>query len=343
MNVHPSKIEVRFRDGRAVHQAVRRALEQVLAAPRAGLLNAAPVQPSASAGASLADSFQGSTPETPAHSTQMRLGLATQAAPWGYGASPQAAPSSRMGASGAGRHASDVAALWPGPAAPAHQPQPPIVELSVHPYATSPPHLEPDADTDWPLGQALAQLHGVYILAQNRHGLVLVDMHAAHERIVYERLKGQWDSAAATLPSQPLLIPATFAATALELATAEAQQEALLRLGLELTPFSRQTLAVRAVPAALAQGDAVALARGVLAELEQHGGARLLQRARDDLLATLACHGAVRANRRLSAPEMNALLRQMEATERSDQCNHGRPTWRQLSLKELDALFLRGR
>jgi DNA mismatch repair protein MutL len=343
VNVHPSKIEVRFRDGRAVHQAVRRALEQVLAAPRAGLLNAAPVQPSASAGASLADSFQGSTPETPAHSTQMRLGLATQAAPWGYGASPQAAPSSRMGASGAGRHASDVAALWPGPAAPAHQPQPPIVELSVHPYATSPPHLEPDADTDWPLGQALAQLHGVYILAQNRHGLVLVDMHAAHERIVYERLKGQWDSAAATLPSQPLLIPATFAATALELATAEAQQEALQRLGLEITAFSRQTLAVRAVPAALAQGDAVALARGVLAELEQHGGARLLQRARDDLLATLACHGAVRANRRLSAPEMNALLRQMEATERSDQCNHGRPTWRQLSLKELDALFLRGR
>ena len=143
-------------------------------------------------------------------------------------------------------------------------------------------------------------------------------MHAAHERIVYERLKGQWDAAAATLPSQPLLIPATFAATALELATAESQQEALLRLGLELTPFSRQTLAVRAVPAALAQGDAVALARGVLAELEQHGGgARLLQRARDELLATLACHGAVRANRRLSAPEMNALLRQMEATELS--------------------------
>jgi len=199
------------------------------------------------------------------------------------------------------------------------------------------------AESDWPLGQALAQLHGVYILAQNRHGLVLIDMHAAHERIVYEGLKRQWDAAAATLPSQPLLLPATFAATALELATAEAQQEALQRLGLEIAPFSRLTLAVRAVPAALAHGDAVALARGVLAELERHGGAQLLQRARDALLATLACHGAVRANRRLSSTEMNALLRQMERTERSDQCNHGRPTWRQLSLKELDAMFLRGR
>jgi len=355
VNVHPSKIEVRFRDGRAVHQAVRRALEQVLAAPRAGQLNAAHELPSASegAGAGLLHSFLGSPDRSPSNNTQMRLGLATQAAPWGQ------ASHGWLGALGAGRHASDVAALWPGPAASALQPQPQSADLSTpdhahaggptpHPSAHLPQHLPPEAsasaDADGPLGQALAQLHGVYILAQNRHGLVLVDMHAAHERIVYERLKGQWDAAAATLPSQPLLIPATFAATALELATTEAQQEALQRLGLEITAFSRQTLAVRAVPAALAQGDAVALARGVLAELEQHGGgARLLQRARDDLLATLACHGAVRANRRLSSPEMNALLRQMEATERSDQCNHGRPTWRQLSLKELDALFLRGR
>jgi len=347
VNVHPSKIEVRFRDGRAVHQAVRQALEQVLAAPRASQL--APT-PAAHASAPL----HPAAPPALATAAQAGLGLASwpSARAW-----PERAPAGAT----AGRQVSDVAALWPRrpeatpSAAPAYGSWPQSAAQGnteatqaaqgADAAATDlrQPHPEPAPDTDWPLGHALAQLHGVYILAQNRHGLVLVDMHAAHERIVYEGLKRQWNAAAATLPSQPLLIPATFAATALELATAEAQQEALQRLGLQIEPLSRLTLAVRAVPAALALGDAVALARGVLAELEQHGGTQLLQRARDELLATLACHGAVRANRRLSTPEMNALLRQMEATERSDQCNHGRPTWRQLSLKELDALFLRGR
>jgi DNA mismatch repair protein MutL len=184
----------------------------------------------------------------------------------------------------------------------------------------------------------------VYILAENAQGLVLVDMHAAHERIVYERLKQQLSpDGGARIQSQPLLIPATFAATAHEVATAEACTEALAQLGLEVTPFSPRTLAVRAVPAALAQGNAVELARSVLAELAQHDACHLVQRAQNELLATMACHGAVRANRRLTPEEMNALLRQMEVTERSDQCNHGRPTWRQLTMKELDALFLRGR
>jgi DNA mismatch repair protein MutL len=194
---------------------------------------------------------------------------------------------------------------------------------------------------DWPLGRAIAQIQGVYILAENAQGLIVVDMHAAHERIVYEGLKNQLDQTG--IASQPLLIAASFAATPQEIATAQEAEATLQTLGLEITALSPKTLAVRAVPTHLAQSDAVELARGVLAELAQHDGQRVLTQARNELLATLACHGAVRANRRLTLEEMNALLRQMEQTERSDQCNHGRPTWRQITLRELDALFMRGR
>ena len=290
VNVHPTKIEVRFRDAREVHQAVRHAVENALAVPRAATAAA----PALAAGASLS--------LTPA--------------PWRPAAPVQA-----------GLALQQAATLY------AREAPAPAYVAAAGPAAAS--------NTDWPLGRALAQLGGVYILAENSHGLVIVDMHAAHERIVYERLKRQLGAAA--LESQPLLIPATFAATLAEMACAQEHAATLQALGLDVAPLAATTLAVRSRPAALADADPVALARSVLAELAQHDASRVVERARDELLSTMACHAAVRANRRLTEGEMNALLRDMEATERSDQCNHGRPTWRQVTLKELDALFLRGR
>jgi len=207
--------------------------------------------------------------------------------------------------------------------------------------ATAAPNAAPLPAGDWPLGRAIAQVGGVFVLAENAQGLVIVDMHAAHERIVYERLKANLGAAA--IEAQPLLIPATFAATAQEIATAQAQADNLLTLGLDVSVLSAATLAVRSRPAALAGGDVVELARSVLAELAQYDASSVIQRAQHELLSTMACHGAVRANRQLTLDEMNALLRDMERTERADQCNHGRPTWRQITMKELDALFWRGR
>ena len=353
VNVHPTKIEVRFRDGREVHQAVRHAVEAALAlsratpagaaGPGAALVGAGSVDGAGGLGGlgGLGGMTAGSGDATawPTPSPAGPSGGADRPPDRGsdrsVGGPPAWSPAVAGAQSRLGLH--DLALLYaqePAPRWPAH--------------ATAAPDPAPD---HWPMGRALAQLAGAYILAENAQGLVVVDMHAAHERIVYERLKSAQGDAtgqnpAQPLPAQPLLIPATFAATPTEVATAEAHADALVALGLDVAPLSPGVLAVRARPAALPDADPVALARAVLAELADMGdvdASRVVQRARDDLLATMACHGAVRANRLLTVPEMNALLRDMERTDRADQCNHGRPTWRQVTVRELDALFLRGR
>jgi DNA mismatch repair protein MutL len=305
VNVHPTKIEVRLRNGREVHQALRHAVESALAPTRAF---AAP----------------GGADGRPWPAGALPPATSASNLPWRPSASTGAA-------SQVGLALEQVAVLY------AHEQESPTWPSA----AGAEPSAAPEPG-DWPLGRALGQIGGAYVLAENAQGLVIVDMHAAHERVVYERMKAGLVGSGA-IETQPLLIPLTFAATAQEIATAEAQAEALAALGLDVAPLAAGTLAVRGVPAALVGGDGVELARSVLAELAQVGASDVLQRAQHELLAGMACHGAVRANRRLSLGEMDALLRDMERTERADQCNHGRPTWRQISLRELDALFLRGR
>ncbi len=306
VNVHPAKHEVRFRDARLIHDFVHRTLKEALAETRAGQVPTGGEQPQ-----------DGSMPGI-ATSTGMAFDL-------------HALPQSPLGLRVADAPAAYVALYRDAAAAPAWQPAGDATAAPVMPEGGDIP----------PLGFAIAQLHGIHILAENAEGLVVVDMHAAHERINYEKLKAAFDGEGLRL--QPLLVPMPIAVSMREADLVEREGEALHHLGFDVARSGEQSLLLRAVPALLAQGDVEALLRDVLADFLEHGHSPRVAEARDALLSTMACHGSVRANRRLTIPEMNALLREMEATERSAQCNHGRPTWARFSLAEIDRWFLRGR
>ena len=301
VNVHPAKHEVRFRESRLVHDFVYRTLHAALAETRAGAA-AEPAMPVVADASSR-------TWVGPSWTGADQTGLSLKV----------------------GEARAAYAALYAGDVSD--------VALAEAPVPMPMPEARDDAAP--PLGFAIAQLHGIYILAENAEGLVVVDMHAAHERIGYEKLKHAHDGEG--LRTQPLLVPMHVAVSEREADVAEREAATLATLGFELTRSGPGSLLLRSVPALLADGDVEALLRDVLADLREHGESRRVAAARDELLGTMACHGAVRANRRLTLAEMNALLREMEATERSGQCNHGRPTWTRFALGDIDKWFLRGR
>ncbi len=303
VNVHPAKTEVRFRDGRGVHQYLFHGIERALSGSAAESREAVHRVP------------QVESPPTPLYQGgHISNPLDKGGRPQGGGISQSTIPLQ------ARESQTFYDALYRTPSA-------------EEPAASQ----ETDA---YPLGYALGQLHGIYVLAQNAKGLVVVDMHAAHERVVYEKLKCALD--ARGIPTQTLLIPVTVAADERDVAAIGDHADALAGIGFDIHPIAANTVAVRAVPALLKDADPLALTRDLLREIREYGVTRLITERRNELLSTLACHGAVRANRKLTIPEMNALLREMEATERAGQCNHGRPTWFQLGMGDLDKWFRRG-
>jgi len=313
VNVHPAKHEVRFREQRLVHDFLFRSLHEALAETRAG-----------QGGDGVAESAA-----VPAPMPYRSAGGGSSAAAW-----PNQASQSRLNLGVRDQQPLAGYAALIGESSPGL-----ATSLPMTPSSPAMPPEDPGQAP--PLGYALAQLKSIYVLAENEHGLVLVDMHAAHERITYEKLKAAREGN--HLRSQVMLVPLNVSVSAKEAAAAEEHAEALATWGLELSRSGPSSVVVRRIPALLEGANVEQLTRDVLAELALHGSSRLLQEVENELLSTMACHGSVRAGRRLTIPEMNALLREMEATERSGQCNHGRPTWTQLGLGELDKLFLRGR
>ena len=358
VNVHPAKHEVRFRDSGAVHRFVSHAVGQTLAqtggasaaapaaqnddADDAGFETVArPATAAATDAAPQASLYAPASSPRPMTDAPRPAYAGGNASSSSYGLRPSPAPQRphtqvpfRLHAEPAGIPAADWQSLYRPLDDDSAAKTAPLREPAPAPVAALP------ADEEHPLGMALAQLHGIYILAQTRRGIVLVDMHAAHERVVYEQLKQALD--ARSLPRQDLLVPVVFHAQEKDVALVEEYEEQLNELGFEMRPSGPTSIAVRSVPAILARGDIETLARAVLRDLGAVGVSRLLTEQRNELLSTMACHGSVRANRKLTIEEMNGLLRQMEATERADQCNHGRPTWIQWSVSDLDKLFLRG-
>lgn len=334
VNVHPTKHEVRFRDSRMVHDFLYGTLHRALAEVR-------PDDQLAPPGATTVTQPRPTGQAAGEFGPQAEMSLSDKVLEAPAAARTWTGGSSSGSSSGAGAYS------YP----PARPEIPPVAETQgayrafyapLAETANAEPQGLPESAQDIPpLGYALAQLKGIYILAENAHGLVLVDMHAAHERITYERLKVAMDSEG--LRGQPLLVPESVAVSEREADCAEEHADWFARLGFELQRLGPESLAIRQIPALLKQAEATQLVRDVLADLLEYGTSDRIQAHLNELLGTMACHGAVRANRRLTLPEMNALLRDMEITERSGQCNHGRPTWTQLGMDELDKLFLRGR
>ncbi|MCX2524690.1 DNA mismatch repair endonuclease MutL [Larsenimonas rhizosphaerae] len=331
VNVHPTKHEVRFRDGRLVHDFLFSSLHKALADVRPAERDSQDQEADA----------RTSDVDTAPDWQQQAMSLRPEQSgsrDWPASASSQPAGEHRVREFMAGYRAlhpeHEASLLTPGGGVPAP-------EDSSSSRTASSPSMPEDTGTETPpLGYAVAQLHGVYILSQTERGMVVVDMHAAHERITYERMKQQWLSG--QLQAQPLLVPVSMAAAAPQLEVAEQEAEAFERLGVVLEPGGPETLLVRQVPALLGKADVESLVRDMLVELERFGRSDRIEAHLNEILSTMACHGSIRANRRLTLPEMNALLRDMEHTERSGQCNHGRPTWTELSMTQLDKLFLRG-